>query len=66
MDICSVCNENNYILYKFPCRHIICENCLISENKNFYKCRRCGGKYKKEHIMEVEDDVSDYSDEYDY
>ena len=51
MNTCCCCTEEEE-LYIFPCRHIICKNCLISEGKGYFKCRKCGCKFKKENVIE--------------
>lgn len=62
MNNCCCCCTEEEELYIFPCRHIICKNCLISEGKGYIKCRKCGCKFKKENVIEyIEED--EYSDE---
>lgn len=61
MNTCCCCTEEEE-LYIFPCRHIICKNCLISEGKGYFKCRKCGCKFKKENVIEYIEE-EEYSDE---
>ena len=38
---------------------IICKSCLISEGKGYYKCRKCGCKFKRENVVDYIDEISD-------
>ncbi|XP_070154938.1 RING finger protein 37 [Polyergus mexicanus] len=51
---CKCCN--NSILYKLPCKHIICRKVLLSINVNS-QCKSCGLSYKLSDIERIHDNV---------
>lgn len=45
--VCRNCNTQSDKLYILPCRHVICEDCLVPINRSEVMCGYCGNHFKK-------------------